>query len=52
MNRVEMFDSNSQYELEKMINAYIKDKKVISVSYSTTLVGYSVHHHACVCYEV
>ena len=52
MSRVEMFNSDSQYELEKKINAYIKDKKVISVSYSTTLVGYSVNHYACICYEV
>lgn len=52
MCRVEMFYNSSQYELEKAINYFIEDKKVISVSYSTTNVGYDVHHYACVCYEV
>ena len=52
MTRVEMFEHNSQYELEKIINDFIKNKKVISVSYSTVLVGYSVNHYACVTYEV
>ena len=52
MSRVEMFSNNSQYGLEKAINDFIEHKKIISVSYSTTLVGYTVHHYACVCYEV
>ena len=52
MSKVEMFYNDSQYNLEKEINYFIQNKKVISVSYSTTLVGYSVHHYACVCYEV
>lgn len=52
MSKVKMFSKSSQYELEKTINDFIKNTKVISVSYSTTRVGYSVHHFACVCYEV
>ena len=52
MNRVEMFHHSSQYELEKLINDFIENKKVISVSYSTTMVGYYVNHYACVTYEV
>ena len=52
MTRVEMFHNSSQYELEAAINDFIEHKKVISVSYSTTKVGYSVEHYACVVYEV
>ena len=52
MSRVQMFENKLQYALEQKINEFIKDKKVISISYSTSLVGYYVYHYACVVYEV
>ena len=51
MYRVETFYEEYRTVLENKINAFIKNKKVVNVSYSTQKVGYSVHHFALVCYE-
>ena len=51
MYRVETFYEEYRTDLENKINAFIKNRKVVNVSYSTQKVGYSVHHFALVCYE-
>lgn len=52
MKQVKFFRKDHQYELEKAVNEFIKNKNVISVSYSTNTVGYSVYHYCCVVYSV
>lgn len=52
MYKVESFAEEYRTNLENKINAFIKNKKVVNVSYSTQMVGYSVHHYALVCYEI
>lgn len=52
MYKVEIFAEEYRTNLENKINAFIKNKKVVNVSYSTQMVGYSVHHYALVCYEI
>lgn len=50
MNKVKFFSSEHKYNLEREINAFICNKNVISISYSTNSVGYNVHHYCCVLY--
>ena len=52
MYKVESFYEAYRGDLVNKINEFIKNKKVVNVSYSTHTVGYSVHHYAMVCYEV
>ena len=52
MYRVETFYEEYRSDLERKINEFIKNKNVVNVSYSTQMVGYSVHHYALVCYEI
>ena len=51
MKKIEFFSSNERFALEHEVNAFMKNKNVISVSYSTELVGYTVKHFVCVFYE-
>ena len=52
MKQVKFFRNEYQYQLESEVNDFIKNKNVISVSYSTNTVGYSVEHFCCVVYSV
>ena len=52
MCKVETFTTDSRLDLEREINSFIQNKKVVSISYSTEMVGFTVHHYALVCYEV
>ena len=52
MCKVETFNEQGRVELERKINSFIQNKKVVSISYSTEMIGYTVHHYALVCYEV
>lgn len=52
MKQVKFFRSEYQHELEKEVNGFIKNKNVVSISYSTNSVGYSVYHYCCVIYSV
>lgn len=52
MKQVKFFSNEYQYKLEREVNDFIKNKNVISVSYSTNTVGYSVEHFCCVVYSV
>ena len=50
MNKVKFLSSEHRYNLEREINEFIGNKNVISISYTTNSVGYSVHHYCCVLY--
>ncbi|MBP0958879.1 MAG: sporulation protein Cse60 [Oscillospiraceae bacterium] len=51
MIKIKLFDSEYQRSLEREVNEFCQNRDVISVSYSTQLVGYSVFHYCCVCYR-
>ena len=51
MFMTKFFRNDDQYKLECDVNYFIRGKKIISVSYSTEKLGYSVHHFCCVLYE-
>ena len=51
MTKVKMFYEDYHCTLEAEINNFIKDKRVISVSYSAIVIGYRSKHCACVTYE-
>lgn len=52
MYKVETFREEHRPDLERKINSFIYDKKVVNISYSTEKLGYSVYHYALVCYEI
>lgn len=47
-----IFEDKSRYDLEKLINKFIKDKEDISISLATTKFGYSAYYTAIVYYRV
>lgn len=51
MKKIEFFCSIERFNLEREVNNFMKNKNVISVSYSTEMVGYNVKHFVCVFYE-
>ena len=51
MPKVKIFEDSNSYYLEKDINTFIQDKKVLDISYSTHMCGYSTYRSACVLYE-
>ena len=51
MSKVKIFEDNSSYRLEKEINNFIQDKKVLDISYNAHMCGYSIYRSACVLYE-
>lgn len=51
MIKIKLFDSDFQPSLEREVNEFCRNRDIISVSYSTELVGYSVFHYCCVCYR-
>lgn len=51
MSKVEFFRADGQLALEGKVNEFIKNKEVLSISYSTNSVGYSVYHYCCVLYK-
>lgn len=51
MPKVKIFEDNSSYYLEKEINNFIQDKKVLDISYNVHMCGYSAYRSACVLYE-
>ena len=52
MKQVKFFTNEYQYRLEREVNDFIKNKNIISISYSTNTVGCSVEHFCCVVYSV
>lgn len=51
MPKVKIFENDSSYYLEKEINDFIKDKKVLNISYNVHMYGYSSYREACILYE-
>ena len=47
-----IFEDKSRYDLEILINKFIKDKEDVSISLATTQWGYSTYYTAIVCYRV
>ena len=52
MPKVKMIADGSMYDLEKKVNDFIKDKKVISISYAIAGCGYGYTHECCILYNV
>ena len=50
MTKVKFFREEYQGELEREVNNFIRNKRVINISYSTNSVGYSIYHYCCVTY--
>ena len=52
MTKVEILGGDvSAGLLERQINSFIRDKKVINISYAAYMCGYSSFREACVIYE-
>ena len=52
MPKVEIIGGDmSRYELQVEVNNFIKDKKVINISYTVHICGYSTYREACILYE-
>lgn len=52
MTKVKFFSNSTQFSLEQEVNSFIQNKNIISISYSTHMVGYSIKHCCCVTYIV
>lgn len=50
MYKTKFFHEKSMYDLEDKVNAFIQDKRVVNISYTTNSVGYNVYHYCCVLY--
>lgn len=50
MTKAKFFSAEGRYALETEVNKFIRDKRVINISYSTNTVGYGVDHFCCVLY--
>ena len=51
MQKVKFFSSSSVPGLEKMVNEFITDKKIISISYGVMAQALYVLHTCCILYE-
>lgn len=51
MFKVKIIYDEFACELEKKINDFIKNKKVISISYAVTSRGFACAHECCILYE-
>ena len=51
MSKVKIFYNDTRSTLEKEINDFIKDKRVISVSFVSSEVKYHFRYECCVLYE-
>lgn len=51
MTRVKFFQEESQLELEREVNDFISNKRVVNVSYSIAELGYGYIHGCCVLYD-
>ena len=52
MTKVEIVGGNmSRYGLQVEVNNFIKDKKVINISYAVHMCGCSTYREACILYE-
>ena len=51
MAKIKIFDDTERYDLEQAVNNFIKNKRVINVSFSQREAGYQYRYFCCVCYE-
>lgn len=51
MLKTKFFQEDHQWDLEEAVNKFIRDKNVISVSYTVAPCGYGRTHYCCVLYE-
>lgn len=51
MNKVRFIRDASAYKLEEEVNKFIKDKNIISISYSVVQCGYNYIHCCCILYK-
>lgn len=51
MIKVKFFGKNTQFDLEIEVNEFIKNKKIINISYSIAECGYGYIHGCCILYE-
>ena len=51
MYKVKFFREETQVKLEIEVNDFIKNKKIINISYSMAQCGYGFYHGCCILYE-
>ena len=51
MPKIKIIEDNTTYFLEKEVNNFIKDKKVINISYAVHMCGCFTYREACILYE-
>jgi hypothetical protein len=51
MVKVKIIDDEYIYDLEKKVNEFIKDKRVISISYAIAPRAYGYTRECCILYE-
>ena len=51
MFKAKFFKEQVQYNLDKAVNDFIKDKNVVNISFSVAQCGYSYIHCCCVLYN-
>ena len=51
MTKVKFFREESQLELEREVNNFIRNKRVVNVSYSIAELGYGYIYGCCVLYN-
>lgn len=51
MNRVKFFYADYQSDLQSQVSDFIRDVEVITISYSTSPIGYIIKHYCCVVYR-
>lgn len=48
--KVEFFEDEHKYELERKINKFAETHHIENISYSVNEIGYSTWHYCCVLY--
>ena len=51
MIKVKFFREDTQTKPEREVNQFIKNKKIINISYSIAECGYGYIHGCCILYE-
>ena len=51
MAKVKFFREENQVALEQKVNNFIRNKRVINISYSIAELGYGYIHGCCVLYD-
>lgn len=51
MPKVIIMEDETRFKLERRVNEFIKNKKVINVSYAVAPCGYGYTRECCILYE-